>query len=162
MRAPERDDSYEALWSCYLRAMDRALAHHDPRSAIQAWDEAHLAAMSDGHWQGLIEVGRAYLRIGEASGSRRAAEATARKAYFAALFRACQKESFDGIVGTTEAFAALGDRQVVEECVALAELMADGAARRARVRDLLALVSQLPDALPAQAAGEVVAAGRAT
>src|SRR5437867_1202317 len=76
------------------------------------------------HWEGLIEVGDAYLRIGQDSGLPDATLATARRVYFAALFRACQKDSLDGILRVADAFARLGDGQVVEECVTLARLLA--------------------------------------
>jgi inactivated superfamily I helicase len=144
---PEPEDGL-APWSTPIRAAYQALLQRDVKAARQAWEEAHLAAVGSARWDGLIEVGDAYLRIGLASGSREAAEATARKAYFAALFRACQKESFDGILRTAEAFAALGDRQVVEECTGLAELLAPDDNARGRVRGLLARF-----AVPAPATG---------
>lgn len=137
-----------APWSAPIQTAYQALVQRDVKAARHAWEEAHLAAVGSARWDGLIEVGDAYLRIGLASGSREAAEATARKAYFAALFRACQKESFDGILRTAEAFAALGDRQVVEECTGLAELLAPDEDARSRVRSLLARF-----AVPAPATG---------
>lgn len=122
-------------WVVHLRAVDHALARKNVRAAKQAWEDAHLAAVGSWRWDGLIEVGDACLRIGDLEDARPAAEPTARKAYFAALFRACQKESFVGILRTAEAFLELGDEPVVEECLSLAEVLAgDDAEARARVR----------------------------
>jgi hypothetical protein len=84
-------------------------------------------------WEDLIEAGRACLRIGNATGARPSGEPAARRAYFAALYRACREDSFEGILRAAEAFDDLGDREVVEECLGLAELRADGAQRRRRV-----------------------------
>jgi hypothetical protein len=81
-------------------------------------------------WRGLIEAGQACLRLGGAVGARPSAEPEARRAYFAALYRACRENSFEGILCTAEAFAALGDHEAVEECLGLAELQADGAETR--------------------------------
>ena len=147
-RANSEPDESPASWSVPIQATYQALVRRDVQAARRAWEEAHLAAVGSARWDGLIEVGDAYLRIGLAAGSREAAEATARKAYFAALFRACQKESFDGILRTAEAFAALGDRQVVEECTGLAELLAPDDDARGRVRGLVARF-----AVPAPATG---------
>jgi hypothetical protein len=68
-----------------------------------------------------------------ASASAAPSEPAARRAYFAALYRACRENSFEGILRTAEAFANLGDREVVEECAGLAELQVDGEQRRRRV-----------------------------
>jgi hypothetical protein len=81
-------------------------------------------------WRGLIEAGQACLRLGGAVGARPSAEPEARRAYFAALYRACRENSFEGILCTAEAFAALGDHEAVEECLGLAELQADGVEAR--------------------------------
>jgi uncharacterized heparinase superfamily protein len=116
----------EAPWAAHLRAAESALAQRNLRAAVQAWDCAHLAAVGSLSWEGLIEVGDTYLRIGQASGLRNTTLATARRSYFAGLFRACQKDSLEGILRTAEAFTGLGDAQVVEECLGLAELLAAG------------------------------------
>jgi len=136
-----REGIRETPWTVHIQAAYDALAQKNVKAAVRAWDEAHLVAIGSGRWEGLIEAGDAYLRIGEASGCRKASEATVRKAYFAALYRACQRGSFDGVLRTAGAFADLGDRQVVEECVGLAELLADDDHARARVRAFLARVT---------------------
>jgi hypothetical protein len=127
-----------APWAAAIQAVDTALDRQDVQAARRGWDDAHLAALDTWGWEGLLEVGEAYLRIGSAAGSREAAAVTARRVYFAALFRACQEDSFDGILRAAEAFGQLGDRPVVEECVGLAQLLAPDDERRARARAMLA------------------------
>src|SRR2546426_11941578 len=83
----------ERSWAAHLRAAEQALARRNLRATVRAWDAAHLAAVGSLHWEGLIEVGDAYLRIGQESGLPDATLATVRRVYFAALFRACQKDS---------------------------------------------------------------------
>jgi hypothetical protein len=122
-----------ASWREHLRAVDRALDKQDVDGARRAWESAHLAAVENLSWEGLLAAGEACLRIGSAVGGRATAEPAARRAYFAALYRACRENSFEGILRTAEAFANLGDREVVEECAGLAELQVDGEQRRRRV-----------------------------
>jgi hypothetical protein len=128
-----KDTALTASWSRHLQAVDHALGQGDVAGARRAWENAHLAAVESLSWQGLIATGRAWLRIGGASTARPAAEPTARRAYFAALYRACRENSFDGILRAAEAFADLGDREVVEECLGLAELQVDGEEARRRL-----------------------------
>ena len=135
-----RDASPTPSWSGHLRSVDRALGRRDLDGARQAWQNAHLAAVESLSWDDLIATGHACLRVGGATGARPSAEATARRAYFAALYRACRENSFDGILRAAEAFDDLGDREVVEECLGLAELQVDGETSRQR---LSALVDRL-------------------
>ena len=131
-----KDTALAAPWSGHLRAVDRALGQSDVDGARRAWENAHFAAVESLGWEGLIETGHACLRIGGATGGRTAAEPAARRAYFAALYRACRESSFDGILRAAEAFDDLGDREVVEECLGLAELQVDGEQTRRRVAAL--------------------------
>ena len=132
-----RDAGLTSPWSGHLRNVDRALGQSDLTGARQAWENAHLAAVESLSWEGLIATGHACLRVGGATGARRSAEATARRAYFAALYRACRVNSFDGILRAAEAFDDLGDREVVEECLGLAELQVDGDTTRQRLSALI-------------------------
>jgi hypothetical protein len=118
--------------------MERALAKGDVDAALRAWEQAHLTAVESLSWEGLIAAGQAYLRLGRAARSPQAAEATARRAFFAALYRACRENSFDGVLRAAEAFAALGDGEVADECLGLAELLADGVEARRRLRAFVA------------------------
>jgi hypothetical protein len=151
-------------WSSHLRSVDRALGQSDLAGARQAWESAHLAAVESLSWEGLIATGHACLRVGGAMGTRPTAEATARRAYFAALYRACRENSFDGILRAAEAFDDLGDREVVEECLGLAELQVDGDTTRQRLSALMGRLRgrPAPEAVPPRVDVGRPAAGIAT
>lgn len=119
-----------AISQAHLGRIDLAVARGDSSGASRACEDAYHAARHDRSWEGLIDVGAACLRVGEA-GPRWPAIPLARRAYFAAFFLAYQQESLDGVVRAARAFAALGDRQSVDECLGLADLMVfdDGEAR---------------------------------
>jgi hypothetical protein len=106
--------------------VDEALARLDIEGARRSWQGAHEEALRSRHWDGLVEVGHGALRIGTAAGSRRATEPEARRAYLAAMFRARQQGSVEGVLRAAEAFAALGDRQVAEHGLRMASRMASG------------------------------------
>jgi hypothetical protein len=148
-----RHGGREAPWVAPLRALHQALGRRDVPAATRAWEQAHIAALESLHWDGLIQAGDACLRIDELAGAGHAARTTARRAYFTALYRACQANSFDGILQAAEAFARLGDWQVVDECVGLAELLTETAEARERLRGFSAttLASRAADPRPAPA-----------
>src|SRR5262249_56106254 len=85
-----------------------------------AWHEGYSGALASGRWEGYVAMGDAARRLAEASGSRASGEARSRSLYLAALFRARQQGVVDGVLRTAEAFAGLGDREGVEQCLALA------------------------------------------
>jgi hypothetical protein len=114
----------EASWVARLEAVDGALARHDVSAAVRARQEAYTAALGSGRWEGMVAVGDATLRIGDASATRKAAEAQARQAYLTALFRARDQHSVEGVLRTAEAFAALGDRDVVAQSLSMARTLA--------------------------------------
>jgi hypothetical protein len=147
-----------ASWRGHLRVVDRALGQRDLDQAQRAGESAHLAAVESPSWEGLIATGQASLRIGDASAGRTAAEPAARRAYFAALYRACRANSFEGILRAAEAFDALGDHDIVEECLGLIELQSDGEQTRRRMMALLGR----EDGRPAAANGHGTLAGKAT
>ena len=154
-----KDTALAAPWSGHLRAVDRALGQSDVDGARRAWENAHLAAVESLSWEGLIATGHACLRIGGASSARAAAQPTARRAYFAALYRACRENSFEGILRAAEAFADLGDREVVDECLGLAELQVDGEDTRRRLSSLVQRLEVA--ATPARGDGAASASGLA-
>lgn len=117
-----------------------------PFGAVDREGAGHLAAVESLGWDDLIAIGDARLRIGSAGGARPSGELAARRVYFAALYRACRAESLEGILRAAEAFADLGDGDVVEECLGLIELKVDDEEARRRVA---ALIQRLG---PAQAA----------
>lgn len=141
-------------WAVHLQVMDDALKTKSISAAARAWREAYGSALGSRDWQGMIEVGEASLRIGQVAGTRQAAEAKARDAYLTALFRARQQGSLAGVLRAAEAFAALGDREVVEQSLRIADSLAardpDPVARE-RVR---AFAAQLADRLLAAEASD--------
>lgn len=120
-KAPKGADTADSPWVAPLRRVDEALARKDVSAAEQAWHEAYGLALRSRHWQGMVEVGDATLRIGEVVGSRQAPAGKARRLYMSALFRARDQGSLEGVLRTAEAFAALGDREVVYQSVRIAE-----------------------------------------
>jgi hypothetical protein len=127
----------EEAWVAPLRAVDEALAQQGVAAAERAWRDAYGQAQASRRWEGFIAVGEASLRIGEVAQQRPAAEARARAAYLVALFRARQQQTVDGVLRTAQAFADLGDREVVERCLDMARDLAQqkgDAEAEARVR----------------------------
>jgi hypothetical protein len=111
-------------WTEHLRTMDRALAERNATTAVRAWRNAYAAALATPGWRGLVEVAAASLRIGAIPGFGRASEARARETYWLALFRARQQGSLNGVLDAAEAFGALGDAAMVEQCIRVAEGLA--------------------------------------
>jgi tetratricopeptide (TPR) repeat protein len=123
----------KATWRDALQRAEAALAGGDVLGAQQAWQEAYRAVMGARSPEGMLDVGRAYLRIGEAARDRGAAVAQARRIYLVALFRARERRDADAVAHAGQAFAALGDREVAERAfevaMALATQNRDAAAR---------------------------------
>jgi hypothetical protein len=111
-------------WITHLRRVEDALAQRNVSAADMAWHDAYRAALKSRRWDSMVEVGEAYLRIGEAVRGRKVSEARARELFLTALFRARAQGSLDGVLRTTEAFAALGDREVVEQGLRIAQGLA--------------------------------------
>jgi hypothetical protein len=149
--SPATDSREErpVTWSTHLEAMDRALAQRDIQAAAAAWREAHGAAIRTRAWRPLVEVGEAAVRIGMVTGHQRSYTMRAREVYMAALSRARADRSVEGVLHVGEAFEALGDQAIVEQCLIIAERM--GASRyaddNARLRALAGRVT-VPDGAP--------------
>jgi hypothetical protein len=134
-----------APWTSHLIAMDSAITTNNASVAVLAWRHAYAAALDQPGWRGLVEVAGAALRIGAIPGFRKAAESRARESYWTALFRARRQGSLNGVLDAAEAFGALGDRVMVEQCVRIAErlaLLTGDADAADRVRALAADLSQ--------------------
>jgi hypothetical protein len=101
--------SRAAPWSRHIRDVDRALASHDVRTALFAWRAAHATALGSSRWDGLLAVGDAYLRIGDAAEYRRAFVPQASASYLLALERAQRASSTEGVIRAGKALAALGE-----------------------------------------------------
>jgi hypothetical protein len=132
-------------WTVHLQAMDTAIAANNASAAVLSWRHAYAAALDQPGWRGLVDVAGAALRIGTIPGFKKAAESRARESYWTALFRARRQGSLNGVLDTAEAFGALGDRVMVEQCIRIAERLAvlTGDAQAAdRVRALAADLTQ--------------------
>jgi len=126
-------------WRVHIRALEDALVQKDLSAAERAWHAAHVAAFASRRWDGLVDVGRASLRMGEASGARRGAYVKARELFLSALFLAREQGDADGALRTAEVFATLGDQEVAERCLGVARDLAARAGdpgAEARVRAL--------------------------
>jgi hypothetical protein len=134
-----------APWTAHLNAMDASISTNNASAAVLAWRQAYAAALDQPGWRGLVEVAGAALRIGAIPGFRKAAESRARESYWTALFRARRQGSLNGVLDAAEAFGALGDRVMVEQCIRIAErlaLLTGDADAADRVRTLAADLSQ--------------------
>lgn len=107
----------QIAWQAQLQKVDDALAQNDVARAQMVWREAYAAALKSRHWEGMVAVGDAYRRVGELGGFRKSSELKARESYLTALFRARSQGSLDGVLRAAQAFAELGDREVVEQCI---------------------------------------------
>lgn len=103
-----------------IQLMDAALARGDVSAAVRARQSAHQQAMGARGWRVMLAVGDATLRLEESTGNRAIALSEARRAYLVTLFRARQEGSLEGTLGAARAFAALGDRDMVEGALAIA------------------------------------------
>jgi hypothetical protein len=126
-----------------IQSVEEAVMHRNVSAALREWEDAYRAAVARGRWEQLVEAADAYREIGEeVVGSRERFDARAREIYLAALFRARQQDSLDGVLRVAEAFAALGDRDEVERCVRIAErLAAQDAEAKADVQAVAARIS---------------------
>jgi hypothetical protein len=113
-----------ATWQAYLAAMDEALDDQDVGRARRAWREAHLAAQGSWHWEGLVEVADGCLRLARSSSTGRASVPEARSLYLAALFRARQQRSVEGMLRAAEGFYRLDDHLAAGQALSLAEGLA--------------------------------------
>jgi tetratricopeptide (TPR) repeat protein len=112
--------SLDAGWREPLDRAEAALAQGQAQRAERAWEEAQRAVMHPGMPPtGLVNVGLAYLRIGEAAHDRQTAVARARQLFLRALFRARHNRDAQGLTEVSHAFALLGDCEVAERAYAV-------------------------------------------
>lgn len=122
------------VWTRYLENVRAAVAGQDVHGAVRAWQDAYTVAEASRSWEGLLELGDEVLRIGELAGIGKASEPKARRLYLAAFFRVRRDRSLEGALRTAEAFAALGDRVIVEQALTLAAALAESAPSDVRAR----------------------------
>jgi hypothetical protein len=121
----ETPTALDARWREPLGRAEAALAEGQARRAEEAWEEAQRAAMrATTPPTGLVDVGRAYLRIGEAAHDRQTAVSRARVLYLRALFRARERGDVDGIAAASQAFASLGDCEMARRAFAVVRTVA--------------------------------------
>lgn len=137
----ERAVTADPAWPGAILKVDAALAEGDVGAAEQAWQDAYRAALGHRGWESMVAVGDAYLRVGEAAGTREVSKAKARGAYLTALYRARAQRSPEGTVRVGDAFAALGDREAADVCFRIAARLGrqapEGNATAQRRNDLL-------------------------
>jgi hypothetical protein len=126
VNGPERQALAVARSMAALGQVDAALSRRDVSAAAYAWHDAYVAALWSRHWESLLEVGAAYLRIGDAWGSRVHSLPKARSIFLDALFCARQAGAVDGVLRVAEQFAALRDEEVPRAALRLAAGMAGG------------------------------------
>lgn len=114
-----------ADWREPLQRAEAALANGEPSVAQQAWEQAYRAAMQVRTTEGLLAVGDAYLRIGEAARDRATAVASARRIFLTALFQARERRDAPAVAAVAAAFASLGDRDVADRGFEIAAVVAN-------------------------------------
>lgn len=124
----------ESSWMSHLHRVEAALAQKNTTAAEMAWQRAYREALRSRQWEPLLELGNAALRIGGGGAPRAVATQMARQAYLDALFCARDRRSVDGVLRAAEAFAALGDRDVVVQSLRIADVLADAEGPAARER----------------------------
>ena len=110
-----------------IASIDEAVQRGDFAAARAMWRDVFQSLRPTQDWQAMAALGDSALRIAGASGTRGPWEADARRAYLGAMFRARTDESLDGVLRAAEAFATLGDRDVAEEGLRVAESVASRA-----------------------------------
>ena len=118
-QTPSTDSTAERI-----TAIGEAIQRGDLATARAAWHDAYRSLRRTRDWQGMAALGDTALGIAGASGARQPWEGDARQAYLGALFRARAEASLDGVLRATEGFATLGDRDVAEEGLRIAESVA--------------------------------------
>jgi hypothetical protein len=132
------------VWRQHLDEMEEAITSGHAAAAVRAWHRAHAAVIDHPGWQPIVCVAEAARRIAGIPGFARAGEARARETYWIALFRAHREGSLAGVLQTAEGFGALGDRNMVEQCIRIAEGLAMRAGHESgQTRDMRAVAADL-------------------
>jgi hypothetical protein len=133
---PAGRPGHNGLWRAYLDVFEKQREQGHRDIAIRVLYDAYGAALESRSWESMIAVGDAFMAIGRAPGNAAGAQMNARQAYLTALIRARRDHSVEGALRSAEAFQELPDRDVVEQCLHIAGLLAAGDEQaRQRVRD---------------------------
>ena len=111
-------------WRDRLRRADTALSEGDAPRAERAWDEAYRLALATSDPYAMVEVGRAYLPIGEAVYDHPMAAARARRIFLSALFLGRGLRNVHAVADAAEALAALGDQDLAARGFRIAATLA--------------------------------------
>lgn len=111
-------------WTPYIEQFDRALAAGDTAGAERLLKEAHWLAFGSRRWEGYVAVGDARRRLAAVAADPAIEWTRARQAYLSGLLRAQALRSLEGVLRTAEGFAALGDREMVTQCLVVARNLA--------------------------------------
>ncbi len=117
---------HDAPAAAHLDRMEEALAQQDLRGARREWDHAYSSALTTGDWKGMVGVGEAYVRLGERTGQRDEAGATARGILQIAFTRAQREGSPEGVLRAAEALADLGEFALADLSLGVARGLAGG------------------------------------
>jgi hypothetical protein len=135
LRTHGHHQAFQREWQQRLERIDEAVVLGDTKTAVAVWREAYAASMRSGHWRDLIDVGDAAILIGDVQDFPETAAGAARRSFLTALYRAKAQRSVEGVLRAAEGFASLGDGAAVQNCVAIANRVADtDAASRAQVQ----------------------------
>ena len=111
--------------TAHLNTADEELARGHVAAAEVHLRAAYTAALRVPGWESLVEVGDGFRRTADKSEARAESSVQARAAYLAALVRARHGRSVDGVLRAAEGFAALGDDDVVRQCIVIARRLAE-------------------------------------
>ena len=136
-------------WAGHLGAMDAALRTGDVTAAHEHWREAYTAALGSRRWEGFAEAGDAALRLGRASGSPDGGIPRARELYLAALFRARDAGSIDGVLRVATSFSALGDHAVSRQAMRIADRLMATRTATTQHAQVAAITADRPPTIPA-------------
>jgi hypothetical protein len=106
-----------------LRAIEDAVARGDLAAAERLSRSLHTRALASRRWADWLAAGDAALAVGRGAPQPGLLRATARQAYLAALFQARGQRSLRGVLRAAEAFAQLGDHDIVEGALRIAAQM---------------------------------------
>jgi hypothetical protein len=111
--------------SVHLQIADEELNRGNAATAQLHLRAAYAAALRVPGWESLVEVGDGFRRLAGVGDARTEAAEHARAAYLAALVRARHARSVDGVLRAGDGFGALGDGEVVRQCIVIARRVAD-------------------------------------
>jgi hypothetical protein len=141
--SPRTADAGVEEWESYLVAVDRAVEANDIGLASRLWRNAYGAALESRRWKPMLATGQAALRVGHAGRTMGGFDAQARQCYLAALFRARDQHSIDGVLLVAEAFAQLGDIEAARGAVRMADRLAQLTREAPRPERLTVLRSRM-------------------